>query len=199
MHLCDLVYLRLNFEKEPKQRIMAAILRFAFVPGLLLAGTLSLFYLATWYFSPEAYIDKKFSMTFIVICISFAIVFAARYAKTKTGGIGYFETWGVIISILAIGTMLYYGSEMLLYNVIDPGMPEFVEEVQKADFKEALAAGAIDQTTFDEYWPEFEAIDSTYTPKWVLLRGLQYLVIWAMVSFILAFFIFGRERARGNN
>ena len=175
---------------------MKELLKYVWKPGLVLAGILSAFYLILFFASKDTFINQQLNLSFIVICTVVSLLYGFKYVKMNEEPISFAVSWQVVMFIIFIGTMGYYLSEMLIYNVLDPALPQLIEDIQKAAFEEKLAAGVVEKANFDKLWPLFEEIDSSYTPKWVFLRGLTNMIYWAVFSLIPAAFIFRQGKAR---
>jgi len=148
-------------------------------------------------------------LLFLVYMISFPLIATIKFAFLLfLLGMGI-VVWGGIDHRKQIGGYMPYGQayvfsfvtfitagilstifNMVLYNVIDPALPEKISEVMISNTEEMLHRFNAPDSRIDETLDEMRnGVSKQFSPGGLLLGYVKGLIWWAIISLIAALFI----------
>tara|TARA_B100001287_G_scaffold264081_1_gene255573 strand:- start:370 stop:924 length:555 start_codon:yes stop_codon:yes gene_type:complete len=156
--------------------------------GLIIAGVSILFTMVTYIINVELMVEWWYGLLAIVISMGLVIYIGVSFRNTTGGYMSYKESLKFTFLVFTVSYIVGAMFNILLYNVIDPTLPEVMKELTVQNTVTMLESFGTPQEAIDASIPEIEkSIEENTSPIGIIKAtpwGLLFVFILAAISSI---------------
>tara|TARA_B100000965_G_scaffold387523_1_gene390985 strand:- start:319 stop:873 length:555 start_codon:yes stop_codon:yes gene_type:complete len=156
--------------------------------GLIVAGVSILVTMLTYIINVELMVAWWYGLIALAISMGLVIYIGISLRNAIGGYMSYKESLKFTFLVLTVSYLVGAIFNIILYNVIDPGLPETLKELTVENTVAMMEGFGAPQEVIDASIPEIEkSIDENTTPIGILKAtpwGLLFIFIFAVIASI---------------
>jgi hypothetical protein len=134
--------------------------------------------------------DWKIGILFLLIFLGYVIYAGINYRNSIGGFLSYGKAFQHGFLVLASAGLISILFQMLLYNVIDPDMPQKLADITVENTEKMMAGFGAPQDAIDKQLDQMkEEMPKRFQPMGLLISYLWALLIYAIISAITSIFV----------
>lgn len=156
--------------------------------GLIIAGVSILVTMVTYIVNVELMVAWWFGLLALAISMGLVIYIGISFRNAIGGYMSYKESLKFTFLVLTVSYLVGASFNILLYNVIDPGLPETLKDLTVQNTVAMMENWGAPQETIDASIPEIEkSIDDNTSPMGIIKAtpwGLLFIFIFGAIASI---------------
>ena len=156
--------------------------------GLIVAGVSILILMMTYIVNVEMMVEWWYGLISLAISIGLTIYIGVSFRNTIGGFMSYKNALKFTFLVLTVSYIVGASFNILLYNVIDPTLPELIKQLTVENTVTMMENWGAPQETIDASIPEIEkSIDENTSPMGIIKAtpwGLLFIFIVAAFTSI---------------
>ena len=166
-----------------------SLINFSLTNGALLGVVMVIAFLLLYVIDAEYFISWWSNLLGFGIVVGMSISMGIKYRKACGNVLNYGQSFLVVLLISAIGSSLIYSIfEFLMYTVIDPDLPQMVED-NSMEMMDKFASN-MPEADYNRTMQEMDKISESFTLGRFMLNGLLVKsLLWGIVALLTCLFV----------
>lgn len=158
--------------------------------GIIYGGVSILVGILLYVIRYETLVELKYLLLAIIMGLGFAIYAGIDYRKSVGGYLGYWKGYLHGLILFAVSGALYTVYNILLYNVIDPGLPQILIDVSIDNVRAMMERFGAQEADIEKALEQAKTDAAGRMTIFGLVKGYMIgLIIYGFIALITAIFV----------